>query len=465
MSGKPLVMEQQDIHGGAEQLAAELREAAARPASLLTVALQPRFALLVAGQTVSQFGDKLQGMALIALVGARAQVATSGLELAKLAVVFTLPMIVIGPIAGALVDRWNKVRTLILCDFLRAVIVAMMPAAYAFTHGLWAVYVLAGLSYVLGVFHQSAKLALIPELVAHNELLPANASLALIGRFATVFGIVGGGLILSAALWERIGWPSYAAGFYIDAASFAFSAITLLFIGIPMLRERRLQPIAKHLTSLHPVRALHGAHAIIRREPRLRFAFWSVMFLGVMAASGYVLLVVSVQTVLGQGTTGVGLLGGVTAVGMIIGSLAIGTVGTRFDKATIILTSSLLLGVAMVIGAIAYSIVALLPVALVAGALLAPVMVSQDTLIHEAAPPETRATIFATRELVLGVAFVVTAWTVGGAVALAARAGWAEPYRGVLAVCGIVFALVGAVAALAHFRGKRRLHVRSPFIA
>mgnify|MGYP003288519546 CR=1 FL=1 len=61
-------------------------------------------------------------MALIALVGARASVATSGLELAKLAVVFTLPMIVVGPIAGALVDRWNKIRTLIVTDALRAVV-------------------------------------------------------------------------------------------------------------------------------------------------------------------------------------------------------------------------------------------------------------------------------------------------------------------------------------------------------
>jgi hypothetical protein len=130
-----------------------------------------------------------------------------------------------------------------------------------------------------------------------------------------------------------------------------------------------------------------------------------------------------------------------------------------------ILASSILLGVAMLVGSLAYTFVTLLPVALVGGALLAPVMVSQDTLIHEAAPPEARATIFSTRELVLGAVFVATAWTVGGAVALAARAEWDEPYRTLLGVCGILFALVGAVAALAHVRGKRRLHVRSSFTA
>ncbi len=464
MSGNPRVLEPPDVRGGSEQLAADLRAAAARPASLASVARQPRFALLVAGQTVSQFGDKLQAMALIALVGARAQVATSGLELAKLAVVFTLPMIVVGPIAGALVDRWNKLRTLIVCDALRAGVVALMPAAYAITHGLWSVYVLAGVAYLLGVFFNSAKLALIPELVAPNELLPANASLALIGRFATVFGIVGGGLILSASIWQRLGWQSYAAGFYIDAASFAFSAITLLFIGARMLRDRQPHAPPARLTKRHPLHALRVALGIIWRDHALRFAFLTVALLGVMAASGYVLLVVSIQTVLAAGTKGVGLLGGMTAAGMILGSLAVGTVGARFDKGMIILVAATLLGITMLGGALAYTFAAMLPIGLVGGALLAPIMVSQDTLVHEAAPASSRAMIFSTRELVLGVSFVMTAWAVGGAVALAARAGWEEPYRAVLGVCGILFALTGAIAAGAHVRGRRRQHVRSPVI-
>lgn len=467
MTGKPHVLEGSpaDVRGDAEQIAAGLREVASRPANLLSVVGRPRFGLLVAGQTVSQFGDKLQAMALIALVGAEAQVATSGLELAKLAIVFTLPMILVGPIAGALVDRWNKVRTLIICDTARAVVVAMMPAAYAFTDHLWSVYLLAGLAFLLGVFFNSAKLALIPELVAPNELLPANASLALIGRFATVFGIVGGGLILSAAVWQRLGWSSYAAGFYIDAASFAFSALMLLLIGAKMLREKQKPGPVTRLTRGHPLRALCTAYGIVRRDHALRFAFLTVALLGVMAATGYVLLVVSVQTVLAGGTKGVGLLGGMTAAGMIVGALAVGTVGARYDKGSIILGAAMLLGVAMFLGSLTYTFAALLPIALVGGALLAPIMVSQDTLIHEAAPADSRAMIFSARDVLLAVAFVLTAWTVGGTVALAARAEWEEPYRVVLGVCGIIFALVAAIAALAHLRGERRYHVRSSVLS
>jgi MFS family permease len=215
------------------------------------------------------------------------------------------------------------------------------------------------------------------------------------------------------------------------------------------------------LTSIHPVRALRAAHEIIKRDRQLRFSFWTVGLLGVMAAAGYVLLVVSVQTVLGQGTKGVGLLGGMTAVGMIVGSLAVGTIGSRFDKGTMILVSAMILGVAMFVGALSYTFITLLPIALAGGALLAPIMVAQDTQLHEAAPPESRATIFSTRELVLGAVFVLTAWAVGGGVVVAARAGWEEPYRVMLGLCGIIFALVSGIAALAHLRSRRRSHVRS----
>ena len=50
--------------------------------SIATVLRAPRFAFLVAGQTISQLGDKLHHMALIALVGAAGASNTGGRELA-----------------------------------------------------------------------------------------------------------------------------------------------------------------------------------------------------------------------------------------------------------------------------------------------------------------------------------------------------------------------------------------------
>ncbi len=62
-------------------------------------------------------------------------------------------------------------------------------------------YVVAFFVGVFGVFFNAAKMAVIPDLVQHEELLPANAALTSIGRVATVTGMVGGGLLVE---WSEL---------------------------------------------------------------------------------------------------------------------------------------------------------------------------------------------------------------------------------------------------------------------
>ncbi|HEX4936833.1 MAG TPA: MFS transporter, partial [Gemmatimonadaceae bacterium] len=215
----------------------DLDDAFEPPATIGTVLARPRFAFLVVGQTVSQLGDKLHHMALIALVGAGAAQNAGGLELAKLSVVFTAPVVLFGPVAGSMVDRWNKRHVMIACDALRTILVGSIPALFAATGELWPVYFIAFLVFLLGVFFNAAKMALIPELVPRAHLLPANAALTFVGRFATVAGIVGGGVIIGIAFWRRFGWSDYAAGFYLDAASYLISVLSL--VGIVALGRGR----------------------------------------------------------------------------------------------------------------------------------------------------------------------------------------------------------------------------------
>ncbi|MBK8058762.1 MAG: MFS transporter [Gemmatimonadetes bacterium] len=128
-----------------------------------------------------------------------------GLELAKLSVVFTAPVVLFGPIAGALVDRWNKRTVMIACDALRTLLVAIIPSLFAATGRLWPVYLVAFIVFLLEVFFNAAKMALIPELVPRPTFSAANAALTFVGRFATVAGIVGGGVIIGMTFWHRFG--------------------------------------------------------------------------------------------------------------------------------------------------------------------------------------------------------------------------------------------------------------------
>lgn len=423
------------------------------------VMARPQFSLLVAGQTVSQLGDRLHNMALIALIGTAAQVNTSGIELAKLVSAITLPVVLFGPVVGALVDRWNKHLTMILCDLLRAIIVAFIPWAYRVIGYIWPIYVFAFVVALLGLFFNAAKMALIPDLVHRNQLLSANAALTSVGRVATVFGIVGGGMMIEWTIWERIGWTGYEAGFYIDALSYTISVITLLVM--TALSAAYARRAAAHFSGTEAAQVVRREMAhlasdmrqtmgLIRTNRDLRFVFYTVVLLGALAASIFVIMTASVQTVLGQGTRGVGYLGGLLAAGMVVGSLAVGTVGKNWERRMMVLGGCLLMGILMLLGAFQYSFAMFVPVSFLGGLVLAPVMVAQDTLIHEAAPAGDRALIFSTRDLVLGAAFMGAAIVVGSGIPVLSALGSDEPYRLALFVLGVLIsaAALGGIAVL-----------------
>lgn len=449
-------------------------------ATIARVLARPRFAFLVAGQTISQLGDKLHHMALIALVGAAAQANSGGLELAKLSVVFTAPVVLAGPLAGALVDRWNKRTTMIVADALRALLVVSIPALFRLTGSLYAVYAVAFCTFLLGVFFNAAKMALIPELVPRAHLLPANAALTFVGRFATVIGIVGGGLIIGWPFWQRLGWSDYAAGFYLDAASYLVSVLTLAAIiaagrpgegrrvGRGMGEDGAAAPpppptpapaVKRQLGTL--VGDVTRTLGVVRRDRAMRFVFGSLVALSLFASTVYVALTYSVQTVLGLGTRGVGYLGGILGTGMIVGSLLVGTIGTQWDKRETILTGTASIGMLMIIGGVFFTWKVFLPVAFFGGMLLAPVMVSQDTLLHEEAPPAARALIFSTKDLILGAAFMLSALAVGGAIWLLGRLGIDQPYRVALAGVGLLILTAGVAGQLSRLADRRRAANRS----
>ena len=83
------------------------------------------FSLLWVGQTISQFGDRLNQMALIALVYRYAP--GSSMQMAKIMAFTIIPVFLIGPIAGVYVDRWDRRRTMVVCDILRGLLVLLIP--------------------------------------------------------------------------------------------------------------------------------------------------------------------------------------------------------------------------------------------------------------------------------------------------------------------------------------------------
>lgn len=184
------------------------------------------FGLVWASSTVSALGDGLRRVALPLLT---VQLTSDARLVALVAAAGTLPWLVVGLPAGALVDRWDRARTMTTVDLSRALVVAVLAAGAA--TGRLGVTVLTVLAFVLGageVLAETAAHALVPSLVVRDRLERANGRLqageVVTGQFA---GQALGGVLFAVAL---------AVPFVVDSATFLVSG---LLIGGIRPRPRR----------------------------------------------------------------------------------------------------------------------------------------------------------------------------------------------------------------------------------
>jgi len=178
----------------------------------------PRYVPLWLGQIVSNLGDTLNYVALVVLVF---RLSHSGLAVSALVLTEIVPTLLLGPVAGVVIDRVDRRSLLIVVDGVRAALVLLL----ALTHTLWAVYALAALLAVGSTLFNPALQAVIPALLNEEERLAANAVAWSSGRLVQIIGAsVAGGLIA---------WGGTTPAFLVNAASFAFSAAMLTRLSIP----------------------------------------------------------------------------------------------------------------------------------------------------------------------------------------------------------------------------------------
>jgi len=312
-----------------------------------TRALGGRYWRLWSASTASALGDGLRRVALPLLA---VHLSTDPRQVALVAAAGTVPWLVFGLPVGALVDRWDRRRTIWVVDLLRTLTVAVLAGAAA--AGALSVALLAGVAFVLGtgeIFAESAALALVPQLVASFQLERANGRLqageVTAGQFA---GQGLGGVLFAVAL---------ALPFALDAATFLLSAALVFTLRTPTRRPlpaaslRRLPAeTAEGLRWLAGHRLLAILCVLLAVLAAVSGAFWAVAAL--YAAS-----------ILGLGPTGFGVLLAVGAAGSLAGSLLAEPLSARLGTA-----GAIRLAVALVTLATAGLAVTGSP--LVAGALL-----------------------------------------------------------------------------------------------
>lgn len=196
---------------------------------MLPVLRQRDFRFLFVGGLVSSLGDWFLFIALpfyvYSLTGSA--LATGGTFIAE-----SLPSILFGSVAGVFVDRWDRRRTMIVADVLRAILLLGLLTVRS-RETVWVVFAVSFAQATIGQFFGPAKDALIPRLVGEEDLLAAN-SLSSTGRqLMMLIGPTLGGA--SLALFGM------TSGVLVDSATFVFSAIMAGFVVSPP----RVDPVAK----------------------------------------------------------------------------------------------------------------------------------------------------------------------------------------------------------------------------
>ena len=118
------------------------------------------FLFLWLGQLVSNFGDRLNQMALVALVYQRNP--GSEIALAKLISFTIIPVFIIGPIAGVWVDRLNRKNVMIISDILRAALVLSIPL-FIMANQMLPIYFVIFLTFSILCFFIPPKMVIIKE--------------------------------------------------------------------------------------------------------------------------------------------------------------------------------------------------------------------------------------------------------------------------------------------------------------
>lgn len=175
------------------------------------------FMLLIAAQLVSNIGDWLHILALLTMVGFKWN--ATPWEITALSLCMAVPLLLGGPFAGYLSDRFNRKALMIGSDIARAAVVICL----VFAGSLWQVYVLLLAKGCMDVLFSPAKSGKIKELVPVAQMDKAMALSSSIEQITKIVGPALGGLLVAAF--------GISVCYMIDSATFVLSAIILL--GLP----------------------------------------------------------------------------------------------------------------------------------------------------------------------------------------------------------------------------------------
>ena len=265
---------------------------------LRSLLAQPAYRRLWTARTISQVGDVAQFTTLALLV---VMLTGSGLGVSVVVLAEIVPVLLLAPLAGSLVDRLPRVKVMVAADVVRVVLAGVLAVWH--DHVAVAYAVAFGLS-AGQVFFSPAAQSLLPSVVRDEELVAANSGIwtaAVTAQIAVA--------PVSALLAVNVG---FGWAFAVNAVSFALSAVVLRGLREPA----RTKPISVSSPFAHAREALTALAQIPLLKALAAGQFLAALSAGATSA----LLVVLAQERLGGGE-GYGVLVAAIGAGAALGPL------------------------------------------------------------------------------------------------------------------------------------------------
>lgn len=302
---------------------------------MLATLRQRNFGLLWSAGLISLAGDWMLRIALPIYVY---QLTGSALATSTMLIAAMLPDLLFGSIAGVFVDRWDRKRTMVICNLLLAI--GLLPLLVVrSTEQLWLLYLVAFYESTIERFFGPAENALLPQLVGEDQLVAANSLNSLNNNLARLIGSALGGIV--AGLFGVVGVA------LIDAATFLLAAALIALISgtfKPLKSPADDDPASVGQAWAAVPREWLAGLQLIRRQRVVTILFALIAITSLGEGVFAVLFVVFVNRILGGGAQEIGWLMSAQAVGGMIGGLLVGWIGNKASSIALIGLGALAFG-------------------------------------------------------------------------------------------------------------------------
>jgi MFS family permease len=365
-------------------------------ASTIRLFHSPAFFRLWLAQVVSSLGDWIGFVALTAIAarigGSSPEAAISLVLSARL-----VPGFFLGPLAGVLVDRWDRKRVMVVCDIGRGIVLASLP----FVDTIAGLFFASLLLEILTLLWGPAKEASVPNLVRPAYLTTAN-SLSLVAAYGTFpIGSAVFALFAKVADWlaeyealEGLRVNQESVAIYFDVLTFFVSALMISTLPISRARERTergrridmKQTFRELAEGWHFMWSTGVVKAVIFGLATGLFGGGMVVPLGPLFS----------RNVLHGGPAGFGLLLTALGVGVAAGIIGLSVVHRRLPLHAMFVAALFGGGAALIVGASMSSLAPALVAVTVLGLCAGAVYILGYTILQTAVEDELRGRIFAT---------------------------------------------------------------------